>query len=54
MARQRLVHTMKRQITVPSRGEPYWETACGIRLADKTEMVTTSDDPKQVTCGKCK
>jgi len=49
-----LVHKMERKIRIPDVGEPYWQTVCGIRLAHKTEMVTTSDDPKSVTCSKCR
>ena len=53
MAQAPKVHEMERTIRVPERGEPYWQTLCGIRLAHTTESVATTDDHKRVTCAKC-
>jgi hypothetical protein len=54
MAKEPLIHKTERKIHIPDVGEPYWQTVCGLRFADKIESITTSDDPKSVTCPRCK
>ena len=48
------IHRTEKTIRIPEIGEPYWQTVCGLRFAGDIEMITTSDDPKSVTCPKCK
>jgi hypothetical protein len=49
-----LVHRMSRTLSVPEKGEPFWQTLCGVRLGGNAPNVTTAEDKKEVTCSKCK
>jgi len=54
LSKESLIHKTERKIRIPDVGEPYWQTVCGLRFAADIEMITTSDNPKSVTCPKCK